>query len=409
MATGGCTIHYRGLVRVKRWVGFPSRFDSCLTFYLFIGKSQVEHKELNMDVKFDFEHLSFLSNVQTEQQYTKLGFGELYQAAAMSGSDHSKFFDAFGKLITTLETVSDQIMDLDDLLSLKSDNGCPNAVYGGAIQIHPELGLCLSFGVNHFAVTQKGKELSIGSFVGELKIQENKREDQTVYYSLFWEAPINEDYDVFFAIPIAKDPNDPEGKRPLNINKDVFKKDILANNNLASYVRAQSEGGKFENYGNCPRIEGAGDPIKPAKLEDGVYILTGIAHGVLVKKEDGKEFDSVIGYLQDGRRVSINSYAKSDFIADPKSFRFPLQWIVTHLDANRTRSVLRNISAPVESKTALPSRFAAYANKALPVAANVPIPAKSALVGDSSADFEKPVESQTPIKSAAPSGNDDFF
>jgi hypothetical protein len=69
----------------------------------------------------------------------------------------------------------------------------------------------------------------------------------------------------------------------------------------------------FENYGNCPRIENAPDPIKPAKLEDGVYVLTGIAHGVLKKKDTGEEFDSVIGYLEDGTRVSTQLLRKERF------------------------------------------------------------------------------------------------
>lgn len=348
------------------------------------------------DIKFDFEHLSFLSNIQTEQQYTKLGFGELYQAAAMSGADYSVFFDAFGKLIEALESATGQTVDLEDLLSLKCDNGCPSAVYGGAIQVHAELGLCLSFGSNHFAVTQSGKELSIGSIKGELKIQENKREDKSIYYTLFWEASITDDYDFFFAIPIAKDPNDPKGVKPMDISKDVFKKDILANNNLIGYVRVQSEGGKYTNYGNCPRFEGDSNPVKPKDLTDGTYILTGIAHAVLKNKATDEEFDSVIGYTQCGKRVSLNSYALSTFLDDPKSVRFPVQWVLTHLNANQTRSVLRQISAPIESKTALPSRFAAYANKALPVTASATAPVKSAaLVGGSSADFDRIVEVQS--------------
>jgi hypothetical protein len=39
-----------------------------------------------MDIKFNFESLSFLSNVQTNKQYEKLGMAELYEAASMSGS-----------------------------------------------------------------------------------------------------------------------------------------------------------------------------------------------------------------------------------------------------------------------------------------------------------------------------------
>lgn len=371
-----------------------------------------------MDIKFNFESLSFLSNVHTTKQYEKLGMAELYQAATMSGSDHSQFFDAFSKLVETLEETTGTQMDLEDLLSLKSDsaNGsfCPSAVYGGAVQVHPELGLCLSFGANHFPVVQKGKDLFVKpseaaptgyKVTGELKIKDNKREDGSVYYSMFWEVPITDDYDFIFAVPIATDPSDPEGKKPLNLTKDIFKKDIVANNNLASYVRVQSSGGGlFENYGNCPRIENAPDPIKPAKLEDGIYILTGIAHGVLKKKDTDEEFDSVIGYLEDGTRVSLNSYAKSDFIADPTSFRFPLQWVVTHLDATRTRSVLRNISTPTTApKTALPSRFASFANKTLQPAKTAPMPTKNAAPssrsyeGGSSADFERLVQVQSSL------------
>lgn len=381
-----------------------------------------------MDIKFNFESLSFLSNVQTNKQYEKLGMAELYEAASMSGSDHSQFFDAFSKLVESLEAVTGAEIDLDDLLSLKSDNAngafCPSAVYGGAVQVHPELGLCLSFGTNHFPVSQKGKDLFIAplekglvelKIVGELKIKDNKREDGSVYYSMFWEVPITDDYDFIFAVPIAVDPSDPEGKKPLNLTKDIFKKDIVANNNLADYVRVQSQGGGlFENYGNCPRIENAPDPIKPAKLEDGVYVLTGIAHGVLKKKDTGEEFDSVIGYLEDGTRVSLNSYAKSDFIANPSSFRFPLQWVVTHLDATRTRSVLRNISAPTSApKTALPSRFAGFASKTLKPAAMATVAptktaAPNAYVGGSSADFEKIVEVQTKQAVGDSNPDDDF-
>ena len=373
------------------------------------------------DIKFDFEHLSFLSNYQTNEQYSKLGFTELFGAAQMSGGDHSHFFTGFGLLIEQLEAISGKEMDLTDLLSLRSDNGVPSAVYGGALQVHPELGLSLSFGLNHFAVTQNGKNLSIGNGLhGELKIAENKREDGSIYYSLYWEVALTDDYDVFFAIPIAKDPADPKGEKALLVNKDVFKKEILAKNNLVAFTRAQSTGGKFTNYGNCPRVDGLGDPLKPAAMQDGTYILVGIAHGVLVKKEDGKEFDSVLGYLADGTRISLNSYAKADFIADPSSFRFPLQWKMHHLDANRTRSTLCNISAPTTAKTVLPARFAAFANAALPTA---PAPTKSALVGGSTADFGKEFDSvlaafanaalltaPAPTKVAADgSSPDDFF
>jgi hypothetical protein len=337
-----------------------------------------------MDIRFDFEHLSFLSNYQTNEQYSKLGFGELFAAAQMSGGDHSHFFNGFGLLITALEQISGKEMDLTDLLSLRSDNGVPSAVYGGALQVHPELGLCLSFGANHFPVSQSGKNLSIDRLQGELKLKDdNKREDQTTYCTLFWEVAINDDYDVFFAIPIKKDPADPKGEKALSLSKDIFKKEIIAKNNLVAFVREQSTGGKFTNYGNCPRVEGLGDPLKPATMEDGTYILVGIAHGVLIKKEDGKEFDSVIGYLADGTRIALNSYAKKDFVDDLKlndgktSFRFPLQWRMNHLDANRTRSTLCNISAPTTAKTQLPARFAAFANTALPSA---PVPVKSASV-----------------------------
>ena len=373
-----------------------------------------------MDIRFDFEHLSFLSNYQTNEQYARLGFGELFGAAQMSGSDHSHFFNGFGLLIEQLEAISGKEMDLTDLLSLRSDNGVPSAVYGGALQVHPELGLSLGFGLNHFAVTQNGKNLSIGSLTGELKIVEKKREDQSVYWSLFWEVALNDDYDVAFAIPIKKDPADPKGVAPLAVDKEIFKRQIVAKNNLVAFVREQSTGGKFQNYGNCPRVDGLGDPLKPATMEDGTYILTGIAHGVLVKKDDGKEFDSVLGYLADGTRISLNSYAKSDFIANPSSFRFPLQWKMHHLDANRTRSTLCNISAPTTAKTVLPARFAAFANAALPTA---PAPTKSALVGGSTADFGKEFDSvlaafanaalltaPAPTKVAADgSSPDDFF
>ena len=322
----------------------------------------------------------------------------------MSGCDHSKFFDGFGKLIEQLEAISGKEMDLTDLLSLRSDNGVPSAVYGGALQVHPKLGLSLSFGSNHFAVTQSGKSLSIGSLSGELQLQ-------TTYCTLYWEVAVNDDYDCFFAIPVKKD---------IELSKDIFKKEILGKNNLAAFVREQSTGGKFTNYGNCPRVDGLGDPLKPATMEDGTYILTGIAHGVLVKKDDGKEFDSVLGYLADGTRISLNSYAKSDFIANPSSFRFPLQWKMHHLDANRTRSTLCNISAPTTAKTVLPARFAAFANAALPTA---PAPTKSALVGGSTADFGKEFDSvlaafanaalltaPAPTKVAADgSSPDDFF
>jgi hypothetical protein len=330
-----------------------------------------------MDIKFDFEHLSFLSNHQSNEQYSKLGFSDLFAAAQMSGADHSHFFNAFGILITALESISGKEMDLDDLLSLRSDNGVPSAVYGGALQVHPDFGLVLSFGANHFPVDQSGKVLSIGTIQGELKIAENKREDGSIYYSLYCEVALNDDYDVFLAIPIRKDPNDPKGEKPLHLDKDVFKKEIIAKNNLIAFVREQSTGGKFTNYGNCPRVEGVGDPLKPAQMHDGIYILTGIAHGVLTKKDDGKEFDSVLGYLADGTRIALNSYAKADFLANPTSFRFPLQWKMHHLDANRTRSTLCNISAPTSTKTVLPSRFAAFANTALPSA---PAPVKSAAI-----------------------------
>jgi|GEM_PF-6725672 len=357
-----------------------------------------------MDIKFDFEHLSFLSNYQSNEQYSKIGLAELFGAATMSGSDHSAFFDGFSKLIEALEATlgvaiiagteysenAPREMDLTDLLSLKSDNGVASAVYGGALQVHPEMGLVLSFGANHFGIAQNGKTLSIGTLSGELKILDKKREDGSVYYSLFWEVALNDDYDVFFAIPIRKDPNDPRGVAALLVDKDIFKKDILAKSNLIGFVREQSAGSKFKNYGNCPRADGNGDIFKPALMDDGTYVLIGIAHGVLVKKEDGKEFDSVLGYLADGTRISLNSYAKADFIADPESFRFPLHWKMHHLDASRTRSTLCNISAPVAAKTVLPSRFAAFANMALPSA---PVPIKSALVGGSSADFEKLAES----------------
>ena len=352
-----------------------------------------------MDIKFDFEHLSFLSNYQTNEQYSKIGFTELFGAATMSGGDHSAFFEGFSKLIEALEAVSGSEMDLTDLLSLKADNGVASAVYGGALQVHPELGLVLSFGNNHFPVAQRGKDLFIVpsnkgltelKIAGELKVQDKKREDGSVYYSLFWEVALTDDYDVFFAIPIRKDPNDPRGVAALLVDKDIFKKDILAKNNLINFVREQSTGGKFTNYGNCPRVDGNGDIFKPASMDDGTYVLIGIAHGVLVKKEDGKEFDSVLGYLADGTRISLNSYAKADFIADPESFRFPLHWKMHHLDASRTRSTLCNISAPVAAKTVLPSRFAAFANMALPSAS---VPIKSALIGGSSADFEKLAES----------------
>ena len=373
-----------------------------------------------MDIRFDFEHLSFLSNYQTNEQYARLGFGELFGAAQMSGGDHSHFFTGFGLLIEQLEAISGKEMDLTDLLSLRSDNGVPSAVYGGALQVHPELGLSLSFGSNHFAVTQSGKSLSIGSLTGELKIVDKNREDQSVYWSLFWEVALNDDYDVFFAIPIKKDPADPKGVAPLAVDKEIFKKQIVAKNNLVAFVREQSIGGKFTNYGNCPRVDGLGDPLKPAAMQDGTYILVGIAHGVLVKKEDGKEFDSVLGYLADGTRISLNSYAKADFIADPSSFRFPLQWKMHHLDANRTRSTLCNISAPTTAKTVLPARFAAFANAALPTA---PAPTKSALIGGSTADFGKEFDSvlaafanaalltaPAPTKVAADgSSPDDFF
>jgi hypothetical protein len=400
-----------------------------------------------MDIKFDFDNLSFLSNLQTTE-YTKLGFTELFSAAQMSGGDHSHFFNGFGLLIEQLEAISGKEMDLSFLLTLRSDNGVPSAVYGGALQVHPEIGLSLTFGDNLFPVVQNGKTLSIGTLSGELKITDKKREDGSVYWNLFWEVALTDDYDVFFAIPIKKDPADPNKKDPLFLSKDIFKKEIVAKNNLVAFVREQSTGGKYTNYGNCPRVDGLGDPIKPATMEDGTYILVGIAHGVNTKKEDGKEFDSVIGYLADGTRISLNSYAKKDFLADlaanearledlkkrlgealndpdmagkiqaelkawvPTSFRFPLQWKMHHLDANRTRSTLCNISAPVTTKTVLPSRFAAFANTALPSA---PEPTKSALVGGSSADFDKLVEAQTtPTKSAVPvaadgSSADNFF
>lgn len=338
------------------------------------------------DIKFDFEHLSFLSNYQTNEQYSKIGFAELFGSAQMSGGDHSVFFDGFGKLIEMLESISGNEMDLTDLLSLRSDSGVASAVYGGALQVSPDMGLILSFGTNHFPVVQTGKKLSIGTFEGELKIQDKKREDGSIYHTLFCEFALTDDYDVFFAVPIRKDPADPKRQASLVIDKDVFKKDILAKNNLIAFVREQSTGSKFQTYGNCPRGDGNGDILKPAYMDDGTYILIGIAHGVLVKKDDGKEFDSVLGYLADGRRISINSKAKSDFLADPTSFRFPLQWKMSHLDSNRTRSTLCNISAPATAKTTLPSRFAAFANLALP---SVPEPAKNALVGGSSADFEK--------------------
>ena len=363
-----------------------------------------------MDIKFDFEHLSFLSNYQTNEQYSKIGLAELFGAAQMSGGDHSAFFDGFSKLIEALESIehsenAPREMDLTDLLSLRSDNGVPSAVYGGALQVHPEMGLVLSFGANHFDVVQSGKTLSIGSLAGELKILDKKREDGSIYYLLFWEVALTDDYDVFFAIPIKKDPADPKGEKPLALDKDIFKKDILAKNNLIEFVREQSTGGKFTNYGNCPRVDGSGDPLKPKKMQDGTYILTGIAHGVLTNKEDGKEFDSVLGYLQDGTRISLNSFAQKDFLEDPNSFRFPLQWKMNHLDANRTRSTLCNISAPVATKTILPSRFAAFANTAL---ASASPPIKSALIGGSSADFKKLEAVQTkaiePIKNAAVSG-----
>jgi hypothetical protein len=371
-----------------------------------------------MDIRFDFEHLSFLSNYQTNEQYSRLGFTELFGAAQMSGGDHSHFFNGFGLLIEQLEAISAKEMNLDDLLSLRSDNGVPSAVYGGALQVHPELGLCLGFGANHFPVTQSGKTLSIGTLSGELKIVDKKREDQSVYWSLFWEVALNDDYDCFFAIPIKKDPADPKQKDSLFVDKDIFKKEIVAKNNLVAFVREQSTGGKYTNYGNCPRVDGLGDPIKPATMQDGTYVLVGIAHGVNTKKEDGKEFDSVIGYLQDGTRIALNSYAKKDFIDDLKlndgktSFRFPLHWKMNHLDANRTRSTLCNISAPTTAKTQLPARFAAFANAALPT---VPAPTKSALIGGSSADFEKlEAEQKTAValvaKPAADgSSNDDVF
>ena len=371
------------------------------------------------DIKFDFEHLSFLSNYQTNEQYSKIGLAELFGAAQMSGGDHSAFFNGFSKLIEALESAlpnsaiiagvehsenAPREMDLTDLLSLKCENGVPSAVYGGALQVHPEMGLVLSFGTNHFAVAQSGKTLSIGSLTGELKILDKKREDQSVYWTLFWEVALSDDYDVFFAIPIKKDPADPKGEKPLALDKDIFKRDILAKNNLASFVREQSTG-KFTNYGNCPRVDGSGDPLKPKKMQDGTYILTGIAHGVLTNKEDGKEFDSVLGYLADGTRISLNSFAQKDFLENPNSFRFPLQWKMNHLDANRTRSTLCNISAPVAPKTVLPSRFAAFANMALSSAS---LPTKSALIGGSSADFEKLEAVQTkialPTKNASVAG-----
>jgi hypothetical protein len=391
-----------------------------------------------MDIRFDFEHLSFLSNYQTNEQYSKLGFGELFAAAQMSGGDHSHFFNGFGLLITALEQISGKEMDLDDLLSLRSDNGVPSAVYGGALQVHPELGLCLSFGANHFPVSQSGKNLSIDRLQGELKLKDdNKREDQTTYCTLYWEVAINDDYDVFFAIPIKKDPADPKGEKALSLSKDIFKKEIVAKNNLVAFVREQSAGGNYTNYGNCPRVEGLGNPLKPATMEDGTYILVGIAHGVNTKKEDGKEFDSVIGYLADGTRIALNSYAKKDFVDDLKanadrleflkkalqepnngldkamlqkdinewkasSFRFPLQWKMHHLDASRTRSTLCNISAPTTAKTQLPARFAAFANAALPSA---PAPVKSALVGGSSADFERLETEQKTARAINPDGS----
>ncbi len=358
----------------------------------------------------------------------------------MSGGDHSHFFNGFGLLITALEAISGKEMNLDDLLSLRSDNGVPSAVYGGALQVHPELGLSLSFGANIYPVTQSGKTLSIGTLSGELKIVDKKREDGSVYWSLFWEVALNDDYDCFFAIPIKKDPADPKQKDSLFVDKDIFKKEIVAKNNLIAFAREQSTGGKFTNYGNCPRVDGLGDPIKPATMEDGTYVLVGIAYGVNTKKEDGKEFDSVIGYLQDGTRISLNSYAKKDFVDDLKlnqvqleylkkelatvastslkaqeiqkdisewkasSFRFPLQWKMHHLDANRTRSTLCNISAPATTKTVLPSRFAAFANAALPTA---PAPTKSALIGGSSADCDKLEAAAKAIDAVAPKVNPD--
>jgi len=363
------------------------------------------------DIRFDFDHLSFLSNHHTTEQYCKLGFGELFAAATMSGGDHSQFFEGFGLLIQALEFISGKEMDLTDLLSLRSDNGVPSAVYGGALQVHPDLGLSLSFGSNLFPVAQDGKTLSIGSLIGELKIKDdNKREDGSTYCTLYWEVAINDDYDVFFAIPIKKDPADPKGEKALFLSKEIFKKEIVAKNNLVAFAREFTTGGKFTNYGNCPRVDGLGDPLKPATMQDGTYILVGIAHGVLVKKEDGKEFDSVIGYLADGTRIALNSYAKKDFVEDLRindgktSYRFPLQWKLHHLDASRTRSTLCNISAPTTTKTQLPARFAAFANTALPTS---PTPTKSALVGGSSLDFDKLEAEQKTVVAVAPKVNPD--
>jgi hypothetical protein len=368
------------------------------------------------DIRFSFEHLSFLSNHQTSEQYCNLGFTELFTAAQMSGGDHSQFFAGFALLIDALEKISGKEMDFTNLLTLVSNNGVPSAVYGGALQVHPENGLTLSFGSNHFPVTQSGKTLSVGvGFEGELKLKDdNKREDGSSYCTLYWEVALNDDYDVFFAIPIKKDPADPKGEKALLLSKDIFKKEIVAKNNLVAFTREQSTGGNYTNYGNCPRVDGMGYPIKPKTMADGTYLLTGIAHGINTNKEDGKEFDSVIGYLADGVRVELNSYAKKDFLDDLKlnggktSYRFPLHWKLNHLDANRTRSTLCNISAPTTAKTQLPARFAAFANAALPTA---PAPTKSALIGGSSADFERLEAEQkvSPAVSIDGSNYDDDF
>lgn len=345
-----------------------------------------------MDIRFDFAHLSFLSNHQSSEQYSQIGFDELWDAAQLSGGDHSAFFNGFSQLCDALEKASGKQMDFSNLLSLRRDNGVPNAVYGGAVQLYTaddeSQYLALSMGLNLFPVTQSGKILSIGdSFSGEIKLKDdNKRNDNTTYCTLYWEVPISDDFDVIFAIPIRKDPADPKKEKALFLNKDIFKKNIIAANNLADYTREAVKAGKYKNYGTCPWVDGLGAPLRPASLQDGTYTLVGIAHARLSTKENNEEFDSVIGYLADGTRIALNSQAQKDFVANPSSFRFPLQWKVTHLDATRTKSVLCNIAAPTESKTQLPARFAAMAKLA---PAKAPNPVKSALIGGSSLDFDK--------------------
>lgn len=313
-----------------------------------------------MAIQFSLKTMPFAANLLTTEEWTQVSYAELAATAEITAGDYTEIFYAILAILCGANNGKYPMDELfTEIFSVKSsptdtDHRLVDDIYGGRIKKKDDQ-LVLVFGNRQFPVTQEGENLVCGNVSGRLTSTPKKDQNDNQYYVLEWMPKATYEEKSFryvFPVAIAK----VDDKFP-SIDLDKLE-EIAEKNNLINLVETVGAGGNY--YKAYQLFEGTG--IQSFKVVD-----------VSVTPSNKEGFkDNVLFTLEDGRKVNANSNAQSYFIELNKKGiakqAIPCMWTINKYEDKKCSSSIESLGKKVGSTK---------------------IPSVAALIGGSTADFEK--------------------